>query len=101
MVAGKLKKRFRKRYVPRVISFILLLAITLLVGAVFFQVMAQFLVPLFLACVLLVVFQPLHRWLLRRLPTRPRLAAAITTVLIVLVVLLPTSWLGWKAFSEC
>jgi predicted PurR-regulated permease PerM len=87
--------------VPRVISFILLLAITLLVGAVFFQVMAQFLVPLFLACVLLVVFQPLHRWLLRRLPTRPRVAAAITTVLIVLVVLLPTSWLGWKAFAEC
>jgi predicted PurR-regulated permease PerM len=87
--------------VPRVISFILLLAITLLVGAVFFQVMAQFLVPLFLACVLLVVFQPLHRWLLRRLPTRPRVAAAITTVLIVLVVLLPTSWLGWKAISEC
>jgi predicted PurR-regulated permease PerM len=87
--------------VPRVISFILLLAITLLVGAVFFQVMAQFLVPLFLACVLLVVFQPLHRWLLRRLPSRPRVAAAFTTVLIVLVVLLPTSWLGWKAFSEC
>jgi predicted PurR-regulated permease PerM len=78
-----------------------LLAITLLVGAVFFQVMAQFLVPLFLACVLLVVFQPLHRWLLRRLPTRPRVAAAVTTVLIVLVVLLPTSWLGWKAFTEC
>ena len=86
---------------PRVISFILLLAITLLVGAVFFQVMAQFLVPLFLACVLLVVFQPLHRWLLRRLPTRPRVAAAITTVMIVLVVLLPTSWLSWKAVTEC
>ena len=92
---------FEERLVPRVISFILLLAITLLVGAVFFQVMAQFLVPLFLACVLLVVFQPLHRWLLRRLPNRPRVAAAFTTVLIVLVVLLPTSWLGWKAFSEC
>jgi len=49
--------------------------------------MAQFLVPLFLSCVLLVVFQPLHRWLVRRLPTSPAVAAAITTVLIVLVVL--------------
>ena len=39
---------------PRVISFIVLLAIVLLVGAIFFQVMAQFFVPLFLACVLLV-----------------------------------------------
>ena len=52
---------------PRVISFIVLLAIVLLVGAVFFQVMAQFLVPLFLACVLVVVFEPLHRWILMRL----------------------------------
>ena len=51
--------------VPRVISFIVLLAIILLVGAVFFQVMAQFIVPLFLACVLLVVFQPLHAWTLK------------------------------------
>src|SRR5687768_4017815 len=48
--------------VPRVISFIVLLATVLLVGAVFFQVMAQFIVPLFLACVLLVVCQPLHAW---------------------------------------
>ena len=40
---------------PRVISFIVLLAIVLLVGAIFFQVMAQFIVPLFLAAVMLVV----------------------------------------------
>ena len=85
---------------PRVISFIVLLAIVLLVGLVFFQVMAQFLVPLFLACVLLVVFQPLHRWLLRRLPRFPRIAALLTTVLILLAVLLPLVWLGWNAYVE-
>jgi predicted PurR-regulated permease PerM len=86
--------------VPRVISFIVLLAIVLLVGAVFFQVMAQFIVPLFLACVLLVVFQPLHRWVLRNFPTYPRVAALITTFLILLVVLLPLVWLGWNAYVE-
>ena len=85
---------------PRVISFIVLLAIILLVGTVFFQVMAQFIVPLFLACVLLVVFQPLHRWILRRLPTYPRVSALITTVLILLAVLLPLVWLGWNAYVE-
>ena len=53
---------------PRVISFIVLSAIVLLVGIVFFQVMAQFVVPLFLAAVLVVVFQPLHTWIQRRLP---------------------------------
>ncbi|MCC7476738.1 MAG: AI-2E family transporter [Pirellulales bacterium] len=85
---------------PRVISFIVLLAIVMLVGTVFFQVMAQFLVPLFLACVLLVVFQPLHRWMLRRLPTYPRMAALATTISILLVVLLPMVWLSWKAYVE-
>lgn len=85
---------------PRLISFIVLLAIVLLVGAIFFQVMAQFIVPLFLACVLLVVFQPLHRWLLRRIPAHPRFAALFTTILILLVVLLPLVWLGWNAYDE-
>lgn len=85
---------------PRVISFIVLLAIVLLVGAVFFQVMAQFIVPMFLACVLLVVFQPLHRWILHYLPRYPRFAALATTVAILLVVLLPLVWLGWNAYDE-
>jgi predicted PurR-regulated permease PerM len=78
--------------VPRVISFIVLLTIVLLVGAIFFQVMAQFLVPLFLAAVLLVVFQPLHAWTLRYLPRRPRICAFITTILILLFVLLPNAY---------
>jgi predicted PurR-regulated permease PerM len=90
----------RKPYVPRVISFILLLAIILLVGAIFFQVMAQFIVPLFLAGVLLVVFQPLHAWTLNQLPGHPRLCAALTTFLILLVVLLPLTWLGWRAYVD-
>ncbi|HEY3394403.1 MAG TPA: AI-2E family transporter [Lacipirellulaceae bacterium] len=85
---------------PRVISFIVLLAIILLVGAIFFQVMAQFLVPLFLAAVLLVVFQPLHAGTLDYLPGHPRICAFITTVLILLVVLLPIVWLGWNAYGE-
>jgi predicted PurR-regulated permease PerM len=86
--------------VPRVISLIVLLAIILFVGAVFFQVMAQFLVPLFMACVLLVVFYPLHLRVLARMPRFPRLAALITTTVILLVVCVPLIWLGWNAYLE-
>lgn len=86
---------------PRVVSFLVLIAAILLVGAVFFQVMAQFMVPLFLACVLLVMFQPVHEWILRHMPRFPRIAAFLTTVLIVLVVLLPIVLLGWNAVAEC
>ena len=85
---------------PRVISFIVLLAIVLLVGAIFFQVMAQFFVPLFLACVLLVVFEPLHHWMGQRMPRRPRLAAMLTTISIIMVVVLPLVYLGWKAYVD-
>jgi predicted PurR-regulated permease PerM len=86
--------------VPRVISFIVLLAIVLLVGAIFFQVMAQFFVPLFLACVLLVVFEPVHRWIGDRLPDWPRTTAMLTTVAIILLVVLPLVWLGFKAYVD-
>ena len=51
---------------PRVISFFLLVAILALAGAVFFQVMAPFVLPMFLAAVLVVVFKPLHLRVRRR-----------------------------------
>jgi predicted PurR-regulated permease PerM len=93
---------FRKKdsTVPRVVSFIVLLAILLLMGAVFFQVMAHFVVPLFLAAVLVVVFKPLHASVLHHIPGYVRLAALLTTLLILLVVLLPAVWLGWRATLE-
>jgi predicted PurR-regulated permease PerM len=93
--------RDREFDVPRVVSVIVLIAILLLMGAVFFQVMAHFVVPLFLASVLVVVFKPLHAAVIDHLPGYPRLSALVTTLLILLAVLLPTVWLGWRAALEC
>jgi predicted PurR-regulated permease PerM len=87
--------------VPRVVSFIVLLAILLLMGAMFFQVMASFVVPLFLAAVLVVMFKPLHMWYVERFPRHPRVSALATTISILLVALLPTAYLGWNAYREC
>jgi predicted PurR-regulated permease PerM len=86
--------------VPRVVSFLVLLAIVLLIGSVFFQVMAKFLLPLFLAAVLVVIFKPLHQWTTAKLPNRPHLSALATTAVILLIVLVPSCWLGWKSFAE-
>lgn len=86
--------------VPRVVSFLVLLAIVLLIGSVFFQVMAKFLLPLFLAAVLVVLFKPLHQWAMAKLPRHPHLSALLTTVIILLIVLVPTCWLGWRSFLE-
>jgi predicted PurR-regulated permease PerM len=86
--------------VPRVVSFIVLVSIILLIGALSFKVMAQFYVPLFLAAVLVVVFRPLHRWMLYQCAGRKRLAAGLTTISIVLIVLLPLTGLLVRAIAE-
>ena len=85
---------------PRVVSFIVLLAFIMLVGAMFFQVMVQFIVPLFMAAVLVVVFKPVHLWIVNRSGGRPRIGAALTTLTIVLLVLLPLTIMLFLAFSE-
>jgi predicted PurR-regulated permease PerM len=86
--------------IPKVISLIVLVAVLLGISILFFRVMATFMVPLFLAAVLTVVFRPLHVWVLDKLGGRNQLAALATTLLISLGVVVPTTLLGWMAFVE-
>jgi predicted PurR-regulated permease PerM len=73
----------------RMASFFVLIAIILVIGVLFFKVMVGFLVPLFFAGVAVVMFRPLHTWLLKKCRNRERTAAALTTATILLVTLLP------------
>ncbi|MGH7136304.1 MAG: AI-2E family transporter, partial [Pirellulales bacterium] len=73
----------------RVLSFVVLVAILLVMGALFFQVMAGFFVPLFLAVLLVVMFRPVHRWIVVRARGRERLAAGLTTLAILAIVMAP------------
>ncbi len=88
------------RIVPRVVSLIMLVAIVLLVTAMFFRVMLQFVAPLFLAGVLVVIFEPLHKWVLRRCTPKPQWAALITTALVAAMVIIPITGLGIMAAFE-
>ncbi|MCH2115050.1 MAG: AI-2E family transporter [Pirellulales bacterium] len=85
---------------PRVVSFIVLLAVIILIGSMFFQVIVQFIVPLFLAGVLVVIFKPLHLWVMKKCRHRIKLSAAVTTLLIVLIVLLPIGGMFIRAVAE-
>ena len=75
----------------RYISFAVLLAIIVVIGALFYKVMIGFFVPVFLAAVLVVVFRPLHRWVCAKVGDREHVAAGITTTLILLIVLIPAA----------
>lgn len=84
----------------RIVSFAVLIAFILLVGGLFFRLMATFLIPLFLAALCVVIFRPLHAWMLSRLENRPRLAAGLTTAAILLIVLVPAFSIGTLAAVE-
>jgi len=75
----------------RIVSLAVLVGIIVVIGILFFRVMAIFLLPLFLAALLVVIFHPVHRWFQFRFPGRSRLAAALTTATVMLLVLLPST----------
>jgi predicted PurR-regulated permease PerM len=86
--------------IPRVISLIVLVGLVVLFGAMFYQVMAEFLVPLFLAMLLTVLASPLFNWLLPRCKKSPRLAALATVFVILAIILIPTVLLSIRAIRE-
>jgi len=84
----------------RTVSLIVLVAVILVIGLVSYRVMAGFLLPMFLALVLVVLFRPMHVWITARLWGRDRVAAGLTTLLILLIVLLPVIGVVSRAAGE-
>lgn len=84
----------------RIMSVVMLVIGIAAVGILFYQLMIGFFVPLFLAALLVVIFRPVHDWLLRRSGGRRRVAAAATTALILFVVLLPVGLLVSVATTQ-
>jgi len=73
----------------RMVSFLVLVGVLVAIAVLFFKVMAGFILPLFMAVLLVVMFRPLHEWFCQKLAPRRRLAAAATTVSILLIFLVP------------
>ncbi len=73
----------------RWVSLFLLLVVIAATGYMLYRVMAGFLLPLFLAVVLAVIFRPLHQWILRTTGNREHVAALLTTLTILATVLVP------------
>lgn len=75
----------------RMVSFAVLIGILVVITVLFYRVMASFMLPLFMAALLGVIFQPLHRWTLGKCGERRYLSAGITSVLVLLSVLAPAA----------
>ncbi len=84
----------------RLVSFAVLVVILVWAAILFFRVLGNFILPMFVALVLVVVFRPLHRRVRATCGGRDRLAAGLTTGAILLIVLLPLLFLLLQAASE-
>ena len=84
----------------RIVSFVALVVILVVIGGLFLQVMAGFLLPLFLALLLVLMFGPLHRWFTRKCGRHDRIAAVLTTGSILALVLIPLLLLLGEAGRE-
>ncbi|MFV0435868.1 MAG: AI-2E family transporter [Desulfopila sp.] len=72
---------------------IVLLALVLLISAVFLTMIQQFLMPLFMAGLFSAMTIPAHRWLAKRLGDRQNLASILMILGIVVLVLVPLTML--------
>ncbi|MFT4560217.1 MAG: putative PurR-regulated permease PerM, partial [Planctomycetaceae bacterium] len=80
----------RERMVmARYVSLLIITVLILCLGATFYQVLAPFLMPLFLAAMASLLVQPILRYFMKRWPDRRPLAAAATTVTFLAPIMLP------------
>ncbi len=73
----------------RWVSLFVLLLVIGATGYLLYRVMSGFILPLFLAVVLTIIFRPLQDWMLQKLPKHEQLAALLTTLIVLATVLLP------------
>lgn len=73
----------------RLVSLSVILCLILFLGITFFKVIMPFLLPLFLAAVVAMVSQPLLNYFVKRTKGHVRIAAGITTTIIVSAILIP------------
>jgi predicted PurR-regulated permease PerM len=73
----------------KILSFVTLVLVTGAFGVLFFEVTSTLLLPLFLAMVSVIMFRPLHTWFERLLRGRNRVAAVISMITVLLLVIAP------------
>ncbi|QDT24709.1 AI-2E family transporter [Gimesia chilikensis] len=73
----------------RLVSLSIIFCLILFLGVTFFKVILPFLLPLFLAAVVAMVSQPLLQYFIKRSRGHVRIAASITTTLIISAIFVP------------
>lgn len=65
-----------------------------------YVIVEPFIGPIVSATAMAILFYPLHVRLLHRLPSRPALAASLSLLLMLALIILPLAWVTWTTSSE-
>jgi len=84
----------------RMVSFGVLMGAIAVIGFLFYRVISGFLLPMFLAALLVVIFRPWYRYFLAKCGGRIRLAALLTTISAIIVAIGPAVLVGALAAWE-
>jgi len=84
----------------RLMSLGIILGLVAVFGLLSLRVLASFLLPLLLSAMLVVIFGPLHRWLMRKFSWPDWMAALVTTLFVLVIVLVPLFMLVARAGGE-
>lgn len=76
------------------------LIVTTIASVLTLWLFIPFLSPILLGAVLAVVFYPVHKRILSKMLTLPSIASGISTLLILIVVLIPLTMIGWMLVEE-
>ncbi len=76
------------------------LALLLLNIVVVYTIFRPFISFLIVGITFAVIFHPLYRWLRRTVARNDSLAAALTTLIILVIVFTPLTWFGFQIFGE-
>jgi predicted PurR-regulated permease PerM len=82
------------------LQYTFFVALVLLVTLAFVGIIQDFLLPLFWAAILAIVFHPVYQWIQARLGQRASLAALLTLGVILLAVILPLGAVGVAVVRE-
>ncbi len=79
-----------------------LFLVTLAVGALWlcYVIVEPFLAPIVSAGALAILFYPVHAGLLRRMPGRGGLAAGLSLLLVMVLIVVPSIWIVWTMSKE-
>lgn len=72
-------------------ALVVLLLITLVAS---YYVVKPFLIPMIVAAILAIIFSPVQSYLCRKTNDKKRLSAILTTVLVLVLIILPVTWIA-------